>query len=80
MNSSFIRDNWEKLIAGATFIFACGTIYSQFQIMNKDNAERDRRIDMIEKQSFEELEERVDELEEQAAYRRGYEDALKSKQ
>lgn len=75
-----VRNNWPFVVGVATIVFTVGSILAEFRVV-KTTIEEEKintkyRIEEIERWQ-EEQEERIDYLEEQSEWEKGYEQGLK---
>lgn len=74
---SFLTKYWTNLVWIVGVVFISGGAWSEFKMLNKENAEIRVELEEIKEQLYKEIEQRVDDLEEKAAYQTGKSDAEK---
>lgn len=67
----FVSRHWQTFVGIVSFIFASGIAYSEFKELHKDLAALQKDNEILRLQLFDEIEERVDALEEQRAFQEG---------
>jgi len=72
--TSAISKHWAQLIWVAGLLFILGGIFSEFKVMHRDQLEMQANIEQLRIQVWQEIEQRVDDLEEWREYQKGLKD------
>jgi len=75
---NFISKHWSNIIWIIGLVFIAGGVYSEFKVLKAEIAQLRIEVDKMDDQVYKEIEQRVDDLEEDGKYEKGFREGQKN--